>query len=254
MEKLLVIDGPTGQHRILWGDSTKQQSYEQVMQQERATFLLADPPYCLLTRRNKKSGKLRDPKRAKINHEAVTRFENIKAYHHFTEQWLTLAVDCLTEDAMLCIWTNFLGIKPITDVLLSLGDFHLWGEFQWCKLTTEKNSGNERLGRLYEVGLIFSKKRKPLLSNEQLPLVWSVVGHYDQDRTASQWQNHPNHKPFSLLEPLIRQFSRPGERILDPFCGSGSTPAAAIKLGRLISGIELRQQWAKITQQRISVE
>jgi site-specific DNA-methyltransferase (adenine-specific)/modification methylase len=46
----------------------------------------------------------------------------------------------------------------------------------------------------------------------------------------------------------------PGQRILDPFCGSCSTPAAAVKLGRLISGIELRQQWAKITQQRICVE
>lgn len=50
---------------------------------------------------------------------------------------------------------------------------------------------------------------------------------------------HPTQKPVEALTPLIRTFSKPGDLILDPFCGSGSTLAAAKMLGRDYLGIEL---------------
>lgn len=50
---------------------------------------------------------------------------------------------------------------------------------------------------------------------------------------------HPTQKPVEALTPLIRTFSKPGDLILDPFCGSGSTLAAATMLGRDYLGIEL---------------
>ncbi len=50
---------------------------------------------------------------------------------------------------------------------------------------------------------------------------------------------HPTQKPVEALTPLIRTFSRPGDLILDPFCGSGSTLAAAKTLGRDYVGVEL---------------
>jgi predicted RNA methylase len=50
---------------------------------------------------------------------------------------------------------------------------------------------------------------------------------------------HPTQKPLSILRPLIEVFSKPGEIVLDPFCGSGSTLAAAQELGRRFVGIEL---------------
>lgn len=250
--KLFTANSDTGENRHICGDSTKIESYQAVMQNELATFMMADPPYCLLTRRNKKTGQKRDPKKAKINHEAITRFENVKAYRAFTRQWLSQAVKFLTEDATLCIWTNFLGKEPIMKELQKLGDYQLLGEFKWCKLTKEANSGNELVGRFYEVGLIFSKQALPSLEPADPPRIWSVVSHYDEEKEGDKYENHPNHKSFSVLEPMIRSYSRPGERILDPFSGSGSTPAAAIKLGRTISGIELRQLWAQVSQKRIA--
>ncbi|SFQ75114.1 site-specific DNA-methyltransferase (adenine-specific) [Nitratireductor indicus] len=50
---------------------------------------------------------------------------------------------------------------------------------------------------------------------------------------------HPTQKPVQALRPLIEAFTKPGELVLDPFCGSGSTLAAAQKLGRDWIGIEL---------------
>jgi DNA modification methylase len=247
MEKFVEIQ----ENRHINGDSTLAASYQAVMKQEKAKMIYADPPYCLLVRRNKKTGSLRDPKKTKINHEAVTRYENIKTYKAFTEKWLGEATKYIENDGVLVVWTNYLGIKPIRDVAHALGFSEFYGEFLWGKIAKEKNSGNETNVRLYEVALVFSKVPKKELSNSDLPLQWSIITKYDEEGEASKWENHPNHKPFSCLEPLIRNFTRPGDRILDPFTGSGSTPAAAIQLDRVISGIELREDWAKISQKRI---
>lgn len=239
---------------LICGDSTKNESYEKVLPNLKANLLLADPPYCLLERRNKKTGQLRDPKKAKINHEAVKRYANVKEYKLFTKAWMTPALSSLEDDAIACIWTNFLGKKPITDVAEELGYTYFHGEFLWAKLTKE-GSGNELLARLYEVALIFSKKPiKEIQNSSSSYSPMSVITHYDEEKEAGDWGLHPNHKPFSCMEPLIRTYSKPGDRILDPFNGSGSTPAAAIKLDRYISGIELREHYAKITTDRALFE
>lgn len=63
---------------------------------------------------------------------------------------------------------------------------------------------------------------------------------------------HPNQKPVVALLRLVRAFSRPGEIVLDPFCGSGSVPLAAKLLGRRYIGIELREDYRVIAQERLT--
>lgn len=56
-------------------------------------------------------------------------------------------------------------------------------------------------------------------------------------------RHHPTEKPVSVLQPLIESFTQPGDIILDPFAGSGSTCVAAEQTGRRWIGIELIEQY-----------
>lgn len=62
---------------------------------------------------------------------------------------------------------------------------------------------------------------------------------------------HPTQKPVEVISPLIEAFSKPGEIILDPFAGSGTTAVCAKKLNRRYIGIELDRQYFQIAKERI---
>jgi site-specific DNA-methyltransferase (adenine-specific) len=63
---------------------------------------------------------------------------------------------------------------------------------------------------------------------------------------------HQTQKPLALMEKLVRLFSDPGELILDPFAGSGTTGVAAVRLGRRFQGWEMNPEYAEITRRRLS--
>lgn len=62
---------------------------------------------------------------------------------------------------------------------------------------------------------------------------------------------HPTEKAVSVLQPLIRAFSRPGKLVLDPFAGSGSTLVAAALSGRRYLGIEIEARYVEHAQRRL---
>jgi site-specific DNA-methyltransferase (adenine-specific) len=230
-------------------DATTERAYALALGDRRADALITDPPYCLLTRRNK-DGQLREAKDRKIDRGPVRRFENVREYRDFTRAWLGQAVRWLTPDAPLVLWTNLLGREPLTTVAKELGWEHARGEFVWGKRTREGNSGEEIL-RVVETALVFSRTAAPVAPPESPALPWAVVGGYDDDGEAAAWGNHPNHKPFSVLEPLLRSWSPAGGLVLEPFSGSGSIPAAALRLSRQVACFELEPEWAARVTQRL---
>ena len=234
--------------KCLAADARLEETYRRVLRGERAALLLTDPPYCLLTRR-RKGGDPRDKRRGvKIDRDPVLRFDDVRAYRRFTEEWLGTASRHV--DGPLVVWTNFLGKDPIRATARELG-YREAGEFLWAKKTSDRE-GNELLLRVYETALVFLKEALPQLRPGDLPLVWCVAAGYDDEGEAARWGNHPNHKPFSVLEPLIRQWSRPGDVVLDPFAGSGSIPAAALRLQRRVACSEIEPPWADRVSQRLS--
>ena len=231
------------------GDARRGEAYVAALGGETADALITDPPYCLLTRRRKR-GDLRDPHAGrKIDREPVLRFESVRDYRDFTEEWLPRAVARLRPGAPLAVWTNFLGKEPISTVAKGLG-YQLAGEFVWAKRTTERD-GNEQLLRVYETALVFLREPLPPLGPADAARCWCVAAGYDDDGEAARWGNHPNHKPFSVLEALLRTWTRLGELILDPFAGSGSIPAAALRLGRRAACLEIEPDWARRVTERL---
>lgn len=75
-----------------------------------------------------------------------------------------------------------------------------------------------------------------------------IRGHYDR----SQVKPHPSHKPESLLKYLIETYTKPGELVVDPFAGSGSTALAAIDSGRQYIMIEKEQEFVDVINKRIA--
>jgi adenine-specific DNA-methyltransferase len=70
--------------------------------------------------------------------------------------------------------------------------------------------------------------------------------HYSGNR------HHPTEKAEAILRPLVATFSAPGELVLDPFTGSGSTGLACAALDRRFVGIELDETHLQTAQQRLA--
>jgi len=67
-----------------------------------------------------------------------------------------------------------------------------------------------------------------------------------------KYYDHPTQKPQKLMKELVKKFSEPGDTILDPFMGSGSTLFAAKEMGRKAIGIELNKKWCKVAADRLA--
>lgn len=120
------------------------------------------------------------------------------------------------------------------------GDEHLF----WVKTPSTKNF-KARCGRFVEIIVVY---RQGATFNQ---LHWSqMTGVYD-DRHISATV-HPYEKPLSLMERLVRIYTKLGDTVFDPFMGSGTTGVAANNLGRDFVGIEIERDYFKIAERRVN--
>lgn len=125
------------------------------------------------------------------------------------------------------------------------------------------------LTRLVEFAGLFPKvsyrfycKSNPRPSNRDMVSVEPIVivpsvkyGHGPQHMTAYNsfnGQEHPTQKPLEIMEWLVEGLTLPGDTVLDPFMGSGTTGVACMKLGRNFIGIEKDEGYFKIAERRIA--
>ena len=95
----------------------------------------------------------------------------------------------------------------------------------------------------HESAYLLAKGRPPLPASPVPDVLdWEYSGN----------QLHPTQKPVQPLKTLIGAFTKPGDVVLDPFCGSGSTLAAAQELGRRFIGIELDEQHHRTASNRLA--
>ena len=93
-------------------------------------------------------------------------------------------------------------------------------------------------------------KLNELTGKEWLQFTKTWFIHNPSPRRSAE-QHHPGKFPESLVSEFICYFTKPGEWVLDPFCGTGSALIAALREGRNAVGCELNAPWAQQATERV---
>ena len=222
-----------GSHRLLCGDSTLAQSYTQLLQGEQVDMVFTDPPYNV-NYANTAKDKMRGKHRAILN-------DNLgDGFYDFLLAALTPTIASCRGAIYVAMSSSELDV--LQSAFREAGG--KWSTFViWAKNTF--TMGRSDYQRQYE----------PILYG------WPEGGkhHWCGDRDQSDvWQIkkphkndlHPTMKPVELVERAIRNSSKPGNTVLDPFGGSGTTLIAAEKSGRQAFLIELDPKYVDVIVRR----
>ena len=143
----------------------------------------------------------------------------------------------------------------------------LWSFLNWRSLATFQKAADD-LGWPIESLLVWDKKwigpggMKGLRPSYELVALWAGDDFSIEDRglpdiQSFQWSSykpngHPAEKPLELMEWIVSNSTKPGDTVLDPFMGSGTTGVACARLGRNFIGIECDQNHYEAAQRRIA--
>ncbi|MCS4592667.1 site-specific DNA-methyltransferase [Brevibacterium sediminis] len=118
----------------------------------------------------------------------------------------------------------------------------------WVKLGATPQFSGDRPASGFEAITIAHPKGRKRWNGGGKHAVWSFPIVLDRGRTGARL--HTTQKPQELMHTLLSQFTDPGETILDPFVGSGTTLAAARMLGRKGIGIEINERYCEVMARR----
>lgn len=246
------------QDSIIVGDCVKTM---RAIEKESVDCIFADPPYNLQL-----GGDLHRPNNSKV--DAVDndwdQFDSLKAYDKFTTEWLSAARDTLTPDGSIWVIGSYHNIFRLGYILQDLG-FWILNDVIWRKSNPMPNFRGRRFTNAHETLIWAAKSEKSkyyfnydsmkamnedlqMRSDWFLPLCTGGERLKDSDGNKA----HPTQKPEALLNRVIQASTRKGDTILDPFFGTGTTGAAAKRLGRHYIGVEQDQRYAAFAKERIA--
>ncbi len=154
--------------------------------------------------------------------------------------WLNLIPRALEDDAHIYVFSNDRNLGVARQAAEGAGlTFHRL--LVWDKRAALPNRWYQQTCEF----VLFMRKGKAFRIND--PASKALVSIFQRDETK-----HPTEKPVSLCQFYIENSTRPGETVLDPFMGTGTTGVAAIRAGRKFVGIELTEQWFEIACERIA--
>ncbi|MEN6346945.1 MAG: DNA methyltransferase [Armatimonadia bacterium] len=224
-------------------------------------LIFADPPYNLQLR-----GDLWRPNMTKV--DAVTdewdQFSSFEKYDRFTREWLEACRRVLKPKGTLWVIGTYHNIYRVGSILMDLG-YWILNDVVWVKTNPMPNFRGVRFTNAHET-LLWAKK-----SEKQKGYTFNhhaMKAYNDGKQMRSDWylplctgperimvngeKAHTTQKPEALLERVIVSSSMPGDLVLDPFFGTGTTGAVARRLGRHYIGIERDASYVEVARQRIA--
>lgn len=225
-------------------------------------LLIADPPYNLTKSFNGKTFARR----------------KTEAYADYTREWLAAVKPLLRPEASVyvcCDWASSLIIGQVLSEFFQVRNRITWQREKGRGAKTNWKNGLEDIwfatnGEHYYFNLPAVKQRRRVKAPYRVqgrPKDWveTPSGNYRDTCPSNFWDDitipfwsmaentaHPTQKPEKLIAKIILASSQPGELVLDPFLGSGTTSVVAKKLGRHYIGIETQAQYCVWAEQRLA--
>jgi modification methylase len=243
--------------RILIGDCLDQLAR---LPDASVDLVFADPPYNLQLKQE-----LRRPNHSRVDGVDADwdKFGDFAAYDQFCRAWLTECRRVLRPDGALWVIGSYHNIFRLGTLMQDLG-FWILNDVVWRKTNPMPNFRGRRFTNAHET-LIWAARQesgrpvfnyaagKALNDDLQMRSDWLIPLCTGAERLKVAGQKlHPTQKPEALLHRVLLLSSKPGQTVLDPFFGTGTTGAVARRLGRHFIGIERDPAYAAAAKARIA--
>ena len=223
--------------------------------------VFADPPYNLQL-----GGDLTRPDQSMV--DAVDndwdQFESFEAYDAFTRAWLLACRRVLKPNGTLWVIGSYHNIFRVGATLQDLG-FWLLNDIVWRKTNPMPNFRGRRFQNAHETMIWASRDKnaksytfnyeamKAANDDVQMRSDWlfPICTGAERLKDEAGRKVHPTQKPEALLARVLMASTKPGDVVLDPFFGSGTTGAVARRLGRHFVGVEREQDYIDAARARI---
>lgn len=222
-------------------------------------LIFADPPYNLQL-----NGDLWRPNNTLVDavNDPWDRFESFHEYDKFTRAWLAACRRVLKDTGTIWVIGTYHNIHRVGAILQEL-DYWTLNEVVWVKLNPMPNFRGVRFTNAHET-LIWAQKKqgaaytfnhhlmKELNDGLQMRSDWHLPLCTGKERIKLNGAKaHTTQKPEALLKRVILSSTNPGDIVLDPFFGTGTTGAVAHKWGRRWVGIERDPSYVEVARNRI---
>jgi site-specific DNA-methyltransferase (adenine-specific) len=222
-------------------------------------LIFADPPYNLQLHND-----LYRPNMTKVAavNDGWDKFNDFTEYDAFTCDWLSACQRVLKETGTIWVIGSYHNIYRVGSIMQNL-EFWILNDVIWIKNNPMPNFRGVRFTNAHETMIWAQKKRgakytfnhksmKALNDDLQMRSDWNLPLATGKQRIkANGMKAHSTQKPEALLYRVIMASSNPGDVVLDPFFGTGTTGAVAKILGRLWIGIERDKRYLRVAQKRI---
>ena len=244
--------------RILQGDCVESMN---ALPESSVDLVFADPPYNLQL-----GGGLRRPDDSEV--DGVTdhwdQFDTMRAYDEFTKAWMSAARRVLKPDGAIWVIGSYHNIFRVGTVLQDQG-FWVRNDVIWRKSNPMPNFRGTRFCNATETLIWATKSEKSratfnydamkmMNDGVQMRNDWHIplCTGFERLKTAGGKKAHPTQKPEALLHRCLVATTNPGDVVLDPFFGTGTTGAVAKKLGRHYIGLEREHDYIAHATRRLA--
>ncbi|MEQ9037484.1 MAG: site-specific DNA-methyltransferase [Silicimonas sp.] len=224
-------------------------------------LIFADPPYNLQLK-----GELHRPDNSRVDavDDHWDQFDSLGVYDKFTREWLAVARRLLKPNGAIWVIGSYHNVFRLGTELQNQG-YWILNDVVWRKSNPMPNFRGKRFTNAHETLIWASKEEaskytfnyealKALNEGIQMRSDWVLpicTGH-ERLKDAKGDKAHPTQKPEALLHRVLLGTTNPGDVVLDPFFGTGTTGAVAKMLGRHFIGIEREKAYRDVAERRIA--